>query len=246
MVIAWERPHPPGQLYTAAVMWPCVRVCGHGPSLLVEKRKNKITRAPFFLFSFLTILCFPFPPLSSLRLYLPVRAARSAHTRTASPLIVLFVCLFSSGEWRFFLLVFLFTLQIFACQLSTHLKNRPSNSGGPHLSHLVRFFPVVFSVFFCFCFLFEYTNGFEKCWCLLCGTESDFQWASHLLLWHFSFIPWPFFPLKMGNNCHAVSACWRTCHHQFLFGVSFRRKQKEQFDEETKGKHSAAPAAGRA
>jgi hypothetical protein len=77
-----------------------------------------------------------------------VRAARSAHTRTASPLIV---CLFVFF-WRveILLLVFLFTLQIFACQLSTHLKNRPSNSGGPHLSHLVRFFvfSVVFSVFF--------------------------------------------------------------------------------------------------
>lgn len=192
MVIAWERPHPPGQLYTAAVMWPCVRVCGHGPSLLVEKTKNKITRAPFFFF--FNYFVFPvFPPLIAPPIFACACCPLCTHTYCITS-YCLFVCLFSSGEWRFFCSFFFSRYKSSPVNFRLIWKTAHPIQGG-------LIFPILFvflffpSCFRCF-FLFEYTNGFEKCWCLLCGTESDFQWASHLLLWHFSFIPWPFFHWK--------------------------------------------------
>ncbi len=88
------------------------------------------------------------------------------------------------------MLVFLFTLQIFACQLSTHLKNRPSNSGGPHLSYLVLFFPRrVFGVFYLYIFK---PTGLKMV--DVCFVEQN-RIFNELLIFFFGtfLIPWPFF-----------------------------------------------------
>ena len=225
MVIAWERPHQP-----APQLWCPACVC------VVMGRVEKLEQHHQNLFLFYFIFYFPFPLIAPPICLCVLPAAHVLHHLL---LFCLSVCLFSfSRGGGFFARFILFTLQIFACQLSTHLKNRPSNSGGPHLSFL-------FFFFISFFFIWN-TNGFENA--VVCFLEQNWIFNELFIFFFGTFlIPWPFFQWKWGKQspCATVSAADGRAIINSYLGFAYSPKTKGTIQRVNERKYCAAPASSR-